>query len=194
MCGRFHVDDSTVREVEKIIGKAKVQMQNMRLGDICPSQQAGVLAAGINGMMELQAMQWGFLKLRGKGLLINARSETVTERKMFRNSVLHRRCVIPARHYYEWDSSKDKVTFFREGSLAVYLAGFYDKFQDGNRFIILTTQANESAASVHERMPLVLEEGEVDDWVLDDGFTEIALRKVPPMMGHRQEYEQQRLF
>ena len=79
-------------------------------------------------------MQWGFPQYQKKGLLINARAETALERKSFRDSVLHRRCVIPARHFYEWDSDKNKVTFFRKDAAVVYMAGFYNRFGDEERF------------------------------------------------------------
>ena len=113
---------------------------------------------------------------------------------MFRESVLHRRCIIPAKHFYEWDPDKNKVTFFRQDKPVVYLAGFYNRFQDEERFIILTTQANASVSSVHDRMPLILEENELKDWVYDDKFMEFALHKTPPGLEREQEYEQQSLF
>jgi len=43
-------------------------------------------------------------------------------------------------------------------------------------------------------MPLVLEEGELEDWVYDDKFVEYALHKIPPELWREQEYEQQSLF
>ena len=139
-------------------------------------------------------MHWGFPQYQKKGLLINARAETALERKTFRESVLHRRCVIPARHFYEWDFDKNKVTFFREDRPVLFMAGFYNRFQDDERFIILTTQANASVSPVHNRMPLVLDEGELEDWVYDDKFTEYALHKTSPELWREQEYEQQSLF
>ena len=43
-------------------------------------------------------------------------------------------------------------------------------------------------------MPLVLEEGELEDWVYDDKFVEYALHKILPELWREQEYEQQSLF
>jgi len=180
----------------------------MRTGDIYPSQSAGILtcnsrqknplsagsAAENSPTLELTEMHWGFPQYQKKGLLINARAETALERKTFRESILHRRCVIPARHFYEWDSDKNKVTFFREDRPVLFMAGFYNQFQDEVRFIILTTQANASVSPVHSRMPLILDEGELEDWVYDDIFTEYALHKTPTELLREQEYEQQSLF
>ena len=208
MCGRFYVDEGINREIEQMIRGVDLRIQKMRTGDIYPSQPAGILtchsqqkklssassAAEDPPALELTEMYWGFPQYQKKGLLINARAETALERKTFRESVLHRRCVIPARHFYEWDPDRDKVTFFREARPVLFMAGFYNRFQDEERFIILTTQANASVNPIHDRMPLVLDEDELEDWVYDDKFTEYALHKTPPELRREQEYEQQSLF
>ena len=208
MCGRFYVDEGTAREIERVIRGVDLRMQKMRTGDIYPSQSAGILtchnqqknplsagpAAENSPALELNEMRWGFPQYQKKGLLINARAETALERKTFRESVLHRRCVIPARQFYEWDSDKNKVTFFREDRPVLFMAGFYNRFQNEERFMILTTQANASVSPIHNRMPVVLDESELEDWVYDDKFTEYALHKIPPKLWREQEYEQQSLF
>ena len=208
MCGRFYVDEGTAREIERVIRGVDLRIQKMRTGDIYPSQSAGILtchsqqknplsagpAAEKSPALELNEMHWGFPQYQKKGLLINAKAETALERRTFRENVLHRRCVIPARQFYEWDSDKNKVTFFREDRPVLFMAGFYNRFQDEVRFIILTTQANASVSPVHNRMPLVLDEGELEDWVYDDKFTEYVLHKTPTELRREQEYEQQSLF
>ena len=60
--------------------------------------------------------------------------------------------------------------------------------------MILTTQANQSMAPVHSRMPLVLERDQVRDWIMDeDGFRGM-LEQVPARLSKSCEYEQQTLF
>lgn len=208
MCGRFYVDEGTAREIEGVIRGIDLQLEKMRTGDIFPSQLAGILtchsrqhslpeegpATREAPAFALEEMHWGFPQYQKKGLLINARAETALERKSFCDSVLHRRCIIPAKHFYEWDDHKNKVTFFREDSSILYMAGFYNMFQNEKRFIILTTQANNSVIPVHNRMPLVLENKELEDWIYDDKFTEYALHKTSPELYREQEYEQQSLF
>ena len=76
----------------------------------------------------------------------------------------------------------------------LFMAGFYNRFQDEDHFIILTTQANESVSPVHHRMPLILKRSELEDWVYEDTFLEYALHKKPPQLARRQDYEQQSLF
>lgn len=60
--------------------------------------------------------------------------------------------------------------------------------------ITLSTQANDSVSSVHNRMPLILEDSELENWVYDDKFTEYALHKIPSELWQKREYEQQSLF
>ena len=175
-----------VREVD---GKLKKE----RRGDICPSQSAAVVT-GKKPHLTAEEMIWGFPQYQKSGLLINARAETVLERKMFRESVLHRRCMIPARSFYEWDPDRNKVTFQSENQSILYMAGFYNQFRGEDRFIILTAEANASVKPVHHRMPLLLDRKEVEDWIYDDTFLEFALHKNQPRLRRVQEYEQISLF
>ena len=74
------------------------------------------------------------------------------------------------------------------------MAGIYSRYQDGERFVILTTQANASMQPVHDRMPLLLGENEVADWILDSKKTESILRETPFLLERSTEYEQLRFF
>ena len=192
MCGRYYVDDDTAREIEKVVQRDE-KLRRESKGDIYPSHAATVIT-GRKPYLMAEEMVWGFPQYQKKGLLINARADTVLERKMFRDSVLHRRCIIPAKQFYEWDQDKNKVTFLGENQPVLFMAGFYNHFQDKDRFIILTTQANESVSPIHHRMPLILDRSELEDWVYEDSFLEFALHKTPSQLARRQEYEQQRLF
>ena len=193
MCGRYYVDDETVREMEKIIREVDARQRKERIGDVYPAQAASVLV-GKKPFLAAQEMFWGFPRYGQKGLLINARAETAMERRTFRDSVLHRRCIIPAKYFYEWDADKNKVRFLRADEPILYMAGFYNHVQGENRFMILTTQANASVIQTHHRMPLILERSELEDWVYNDQFTEFALKKTPVLLQKYQEYEQQSLF
>lgn len=196
MCGRYYIDDSAYSEIRKLIRQID-QNDPYRSGDIHPSEPALVITGrnkgyASNPSMELAAeiMDWGFPQYDGKGLIINARAETVLQKKTFRDSVLHRRCLIPARHFYEWDPSKNKVTCYRSDSSIIYMAGFYHSFQGQNRFIIITTEANDSVKKIHGRMPLILEQDELENWIFDDNCLDFLLHKIPVMLEHEQEYEQ----
>ncbi|MEQ2423488.1 SOS response-associated peptidase [Enterocloster hominis (ex Hitch et al. 2024)] len=142
----------------------------------------------------IQKMRWGFKAPGGKGLVFNARSESVLEKRMFRDSVSHRRVAVPVSWFYEWNQSKEKYTFTREDGQVLFLAGFYSKYEDGDNFVILTTQANQSMAPVHSRMPLVLERDQVRDWIMDEDGFQGMLEQVPARLSKSCEYEQQTLF
>ena len=193
MCGRYHIDNVVMDEIEKVVHDIGANIHRQEAGDVYPSQTAIVLTGKKTGLYAGE-MTWGFPQYHQKGLLINARAETVLERRTFWDSVRHRRCIIPAGHFYEWDSSKNKVTFHKKDKSVLYMAGFYSRFEDGNRFIIITTQANASVAQVHHRMPLILEEKELESWVYDDNFLDFSLHKTPVELQRCQEYEQLSLF
>ena len=193
MCGRYYVDDDTAKEIEKMLREVDGKLKKERRGDICNTDSPEYII-GKNLHRTGEEMIWGFPQYQKKGLLINARAETVLQRKMFRESVLHRRCMIPARSFYEWDPDRNKVTFQSENQSILYMAGFYNRFREEDRFIILTAEANASVKPVHHRMPLLLERKEVEDWIYDDTFLEFALHKTQPKLRRMQEYEQISLF
>ncbi len=201
MCGRYYVDDETAKEIAKLVSQAeqKSRRESVRgvgmfsAKDFYPSDMAPVLAER-EGSLCCQWQRWGFPGFKEKQVIFNARSESVTEKPLFRDSVRHRRVVVPAASFYEWNARKEKSTFYREGHPVLFMAGFYGRYEDGDRFVILTTAANASMKPVHDRMPLVLERDEVAEWVLDDEKMEAILCKVPCLLERRTEYEQLTLF
>ena len=193
MCGRYYVDDETAREIEKLVRDLDRRLKMERTGDVFPSQNAMILK-GEGNHLAAEQMRWGFPGFEKGKLLINARAETALERPTFRESVQDRRCIIPARGFYEWNKSKEKFTFERKETPVLFMAGCYNRYEGQERFVILTTEANSSVAPVHNRMPLILEPEELKDWVLDDLATEFLLHKAPVLLEQHAEYEQMRLF
>ena len=193
MCGRYYVDDETAREIEKLVRDLDRKLQIERTGDVLPAQNATIIK-GQEHHLAAEQMRWGFPGFEKGKLLINARAETALERPTFRESVQDRRCIIPARGFYEWNKSKEKFTFERKETPVLFMAGCYNRYEGQERFVILTTDANSSVAPVHNRMPLILEPEELGDWVLDDQATESLLHKTPVLLEQRAEYEQMRLF
>lgn len=100
MCGRFFLDNETISRVMEMTGKKGWPGENISTGDVSPSQKALVISGkGMNLTPEM--MRWGFKSYRSSQLLINARAETALQKPAFCDSLQRRRCVIPARHYYE---------------------------------------------------------------------------------------------
>ncbi len=200
MCGRYYVDDDTAREIEKLVRQVDERMKQasaaggpLQAKDIHPSEVAPVLVGdGQNVCCRWQ--RWGFPGFHGKQLIFNARSESVTEKRMFRESVGQRRIVVPAAWFYEWNRNKKKNIFYRKDQPVLYMAGFYNRYQDEDRFVILTTAANDSMQPVHDRMPLVLEQDEIRKWLAEDVLLDAFLHKVPPPLERRTDFEQMSLF
>ena len=96
MCGRYFidVDDMEIQEILAALGHDA----RIKTGEIFPSNVVPVLTVE----RKPQLMQWGYTRFDGKGKVINARSETVTEKPMFQKSMREKRCLIPASHYFEW--------------------------------------------------------------------------------------------
>lgn len=192
MCGRYHIDEEMTEEIRRMV---KILESRLNAGsrDIYPSMEAPVILKNGEEGLKADSMAWGFPGRDKKQLLINARAETALERPSFSQAVSHRRCVIPARWFYEWNPEKEKAEFSRTDGSLLYMAGFYDLFQDVPRFIILTTQANPSVRLIHHRMPLILEKEELEEWVWEDRSVEKFLKKIPGLLECRQEYRQEKL-
>ena len=192
MCGRYYIDETVASDIERLVMELDRQMKHRQAGDIYPTQTAPVICS--KGKVLYGAdMKWGF-ETKDHKQLINARAETALEKPSFSDSVMHRRCIIPATKFYEWNREKQKVTFSYPASPSIYMAGFYRMDGDGPHFVILTTAANASMSPVHDRMPLVLTRDEIRPWIGDWQKAEKLLYKVPPMLDRRQEYEQLSLF
>lgn len=168
MCGRYTLfSDTENAEIKKIVEavnrKYKVQIKT---GDIFPSNLAPIIRG--NAMKrELDVMQWGYHNPFRKGLIINARSETVMEKKMFREDFKIRRCLIPTAGFYEWDQEKNQYLFNSDAIL--YLGGIYKPFEEKNNYVILTKAPNPIVSEVHDRMPVIISPLMLDQWLIAIG-------------------------
>jgi putative SOS response-associated peptidase YedK len=183
MCGRYNFTVEQSDEILEILEKlnAKFQGKEARTGEIYPTNLAPILIEE-NHEASPVLSAWGFPKFDQKGVIINARSETAFEKRMFRSSLLDRRCIIPSTGFYEWNSEKKKFLFRMEGTNALYMAGLYTFYQEEMRFVVLTTEANESMKDIHIRMPLVIPKHEINTWLMDNSATSDLLKKVPPQL------------
>lgn len=166
MCGRYtFYTDRELREVDEIIQKISddIQRDKMKTGEIFPTNLAPVLLAE----EQARLLTWGFPNFSGKGVIINARSETAREKPLFRSSLAQRRCVIPSTGFFEWNKEKRKYLFQLPQEKMLYMAGLYNSFDGEERFVILTTAANNSISDVHDRMPVVLAQQEIQPWLFD---------------------------
>ena len=168
MCGRFYVPkDTSIQMIRAIVEQLEHRNVKVKTGDIFPGDMAAVVAS--NRRLEPQpfVMEWGYHLPDGKRI-INARSETVAQKAMFADGIRQRRCLIPAQHYYEWekaDGRKVKYAIEPEGSDGFFLAGIYRMEAGKTVFTILTRDAAEGIAFIHERMPVILPNEAAMDWL-----------------------------
>lgn len=178
MCGRFDVD-SRNEEIQKLLKALPTDERQVRTGEIFPGNTALALA-GTGG--DALALTWGFPRHEGKGLIINARSETAADKRMFSNSLKKSRAAIPATGYFEWTKpEKQKYLFTAPDNKLLYFAGLWKEIPEEEnpyRFVILTTQANPGISRIHERMPVLLQKHEVEAW-LDGRTIQEILKRVP---------------
>jgi len=113
---------------------------------------------------------------------INARSESIFEKKTFRDSFRFRRCIIPINGFYEWEiEDKEKIPYFVKDKEQDYLAlaGIWDEYFDNKlnmkivTVALITCDANEKLGKIHHRMPVVLEEKDFKTWLLSENIKEI---------------------
>lgn len=193
MCCRFYTDDDTKKDILGMVGNYDRKIDWLREGDVAPSDPATVITGEKPGLYA-RDMRWGFPASKAGELLINARVETVREKKSFADRVDAGRCVVPARGFYEWDRDRHKAKLTDPDGGMLYLAGLYKEFEDGARFSVLTTRANSSMQPIHDRMPLLLKKEEVAVWLENAERTDACLAGVPGELKVYREYEQLSLF
>ena len=192
MCGRYYVDNETAREIEKIVRSLDEKI--LEKGEIFPGQTASVIARE-GAEIVLQKMEWGFTQLKTGNLIINARSESALQKPMFSESVMYRRCVIPAGGFYEWDRDKNKIAFTPREGKGIFMAGIWKYGSDNKKhFVVLTSEANDYVKHVHNRMPLILDWEKCREWLGDAKDLRDILEVKPDTVLDADGFVQQSLF
>lgn len=181
MCGRYSLAPDESKEIAQIVAEVQSRFgaSSIHTGEIFPTNSAPILLLE-NKKMTPKPMTWGFPSFKGKGVIINARGETALDKPMFRRSLLERRCVVPTTGFYEWDKRKTKYHFYLSGKNVLYLAGLWSTFQGEERFVVLTTAPNDTIINVHDRMPVILTEAELETWLRDTGMASDKLTAIQP--------------
>ncbi len=153
--------------VQAVLENLQSRQIKVKIGEVFPGDVAAVIAS--NRKLEPQAfgMKWGYKLPDGK-LIFNARSETAAQKTMFADGMRQRRCLIPADCYYEWQKvgqGKQKYQIAPTDANGFFLAGIYRIEQGIPVFSILTKEPVESIAFIHNRMPVILPEEIVKDWL-----------------------------
>lgn len=123
----------------------------------------------------IQKTFWGVMPAWGRGRLkqplINIRSETLLEKKTFETLLREGRCLIPADGFYEWtkEGNRKQPMFIRlPGGPLFYMAGLQEKESEKKGCAVITAPSGEKLASLHHRMPLILDREEGLMWLEGD--------------------------
>ena len=188
MCCRYWTDESPelrafVEEMNRspLLTRWPRTSVIAQAGEVRPGEIAAVIAPDRQGKRAVFPMKWGF---SGRTLLMNARSETASEKPTFRDAWASHRCIVPAAGYYEWEHIRDNggkkksgdryAIRPKEGAMTC-LCGLYRIEAGLPVFVILTREAGEGIRFIHERMPLILPERLIDDWIRPQGDPEKLL-------------------
>lgn len=190
MCGRYYIaEDDQAEELKQIIDmiNRKHNGEVKTAGEVFPSETVPVIATSRTQKITPFAMEWGYSTSDGNRL-INARSETASQKPTFRDGMLQRRCIIPASWYFEWNKNergKPKYAIGAENKNVIYMAGIYRFEHDKPVFSILTRDPAESIQFIHHRMPVILPREAVRDWLNTSYRAEEVLQSAMLNVSHR---------
>ena len=178
MCGRFALLTHAEALIERFGVEEVIKRPEPRY-NIAPSQTVTVVVQ--RETKQLTEMRWGLIPFWAKDVsignrMINARSETVSEKPAFRSAFKKRRCLILADGFYEWqklNGRKQPVRIQVDGGRPFAIAGLWEHWQspDGSEIescTLLTTEPNELLKPVHNRMPVIISPQDYALW-LDPG-------------------------
>lgn len=178
MCGRYLLD-AVPADILRAFGVETPPELKPRY-NIAPTQQVPIVRVNRFGDRELATVRWGLVPSWAKDVsignkLINARADTIREKPSFRTAYKRRRCLILATGFYEWrvarlGSAKQPMYIgMRDGSPFAF-AGIWESWRapDGDvveTCAIITTDANELVAPIHDRMPVIVAPASYDRWL-----------------------------
>ncbi len=177
MCGRFtrKKKDRQLAEALNVVFPLHRPPRN----NIAPSQLIACVRANPESQeREYTELKWGLVPSWAKDVsigqkMINARSETVSEKPSFRKAFKQQRCVVLADGYYEWKrEGKAKQPYyirFKDQRMFCF-AGLWERWEKGENgplktCAMLTTGPNAVMEPIHHRMPVILQPQNYDTWL-----------------------------
>ena len=171
MCGRY-TQTKRQRDLEAHFG-IDVQEVLPRF-NVAPTQKALVLHT--ESHRAITEMRWGFVPTwstmdGGSQLLINAKGETIAEKRTFKNAFQSNRCLVVADSFFEWRHEgglKQPVRFVLKSGEPFCFAGIWQENNADRAFVIITTEPNDLVRPVHNRMPVILDREDYAEWLSPD--------------------------
>ncbi|WP_324662690.1 SOS response-associated peptidase [Haloarcula sediminis] len=162
----------------------------------------------------IQRMEWGlvpsFADDRTDHGYINARAETLAEKRSFADAYESRRCLVPADGMYEWveeGGTKQPYRVALPDDALFAMAGLYERWEPPQRqtglgefgstgsggqdevvetFTIVTTEPNDTVRELHHRMAVSLDPDEESAWLTGD--TDTVADLLSPYDGPMRSY------
>lgn len=197
MCGRYVIQAGWEGWSDQLPLTIHSLFEYSPTWNAAPTQFLPVLVGTGEDEADLVGMSWGLVPPwtkageRPKMAPINARSETVAEKPMFKGLVKRNRVVVPASGFYEWKKSPDgsKQPYYispaDEGQMMWFAGLKGGRAEKGDEtypsFTILTTSPNSVMEELHDRMPVILSAEDVAAWLdpADDDFEHLEHLLVP---------------
>lgn len=180
MCGRFTLRTPMTKIVEQFAIEQSLLAELPVRYNVAPTQSVAVIRTG-DGKRQLTNMRWGLVPSWAKDTKIaystmNARSDTLATKPAFRTAFKKRRCLVIADGYYEWilqGKSKQPILYEIDGGRPFAFAGLWEQWWSPENpegaplesCTIVTTNGNELARQVHDRMPVILDEADYAPWL-----------------------------
>lgn len=185
MCGRFNiVDDPLAKLTSELLG---IEFSTQSNNNVCPSELINTVSIDDSNSLAQVNANWGIKPSWAKKLIINAQSESVYEKKTFKEAFRERRCVIPFSGWFEWKktvSGGKQKYLFNTDSPVLYMAGIIFKekepTRDQNQLVTLTTKASEQCLPIHHRMPLMIPSKDIESWLNKGAETAMKLLDFRP--------------
>ncbi len=184
MCGRFNLIATKPQIIEHFSLQCLPDYQPDY--NIPPGQKILIVVRLEDGSNKAVNLHWGLIPSWSKDRkisnhLINARAETLTEKPSFRNAYQHRRCLIPATGFFEWQTTEfgKKPYHIHQPDNAIFaFAGLWEHWEHQQETVysctIITTVANDKIAPIHDRMPVIITPDFYSRW-LDKNNTAVEI-------------------
>jgi putative SOS response-associated peptidase YedK len=175
MCGRF----SLLAHQELIrdrFGIEEFEFEITPRYNIAPTQKVATVIR--DDKTRLVGMRWGLIPHWSRDMkignrMINARAETLAEKRSFKHPFKKKRCLILSTGFYEWQKTDDgkQPMYIRLKSAEPFaLAGIYSHWKAPTEKVILscsiiTTTPNAVLSPIHNRMPVILRPDDEAIWI-----------------------------
>lgn len=181
MCGRAYHTYSAEELSIAYLNRRPLKLTVAPNFNMAPTQDTPLVLVR-EDLRQIEPARWGLVPGWAKTLaeaskysLFNARGEEIAEKRTYAKAFRERRCVVPLSGFYEWltpeSGPKRPHAIARKDGAIMSVAGVWSSWKASpeaepiQSFSIVTTAANTFMAAIHDRMPVILDERDLDTWL-----------------------------